>query len=287
VKIRAPAKINLGLRVVGKRSDGYHLLDTVMVPVSLYDDIEISSPRSAAKKRPARLTVTCDHPLVPGGKKNIVYQAASRFLDEYGIDREVHIDIVKRIPVGAGLGGGSSDAAATLLGLNRLFHIQSPVRKLLQLAASLGADVPFFIRGVPARARGVGERLSPLTTLPRFWLVILYPYPEIVVSTAWVYSKARLKLTKPTANTSITTLLRNPEFGRLLVNELEPVAIARYPRVGALKEKLIQAGAGGALMSGSGSAVFGIFSSLAKARQAFNRLCKEEGVQAFIARVLT
>jgi 4-diphosphocytidyl-2-C-methyl-D-erythritol kinase len=285
VKIRAPAKINLGLRVVGKRSDGYHLLDTVMVPVSLYDDIKISSPRSAAKRRSARLTVTCDHPLVPGGKKNIVYQAAARFLEEYGIDREVHIDIVKRIPVGAGLGGGSSDAAATLLGLNRLFHIQSPVRKLLQLAASLGADVPFFIRGVPARATGVGERLSPLTTLPRFWLVILYP--EIVVSTAWVYNNARLKLTKPTAKTSITTLLRNPEFGRLLVNELEPVAIARYPRVGALKEKLIEAGAGGALMSGSGSAVFGIFSSLAKARQAFNRLHKEEGVQAFIARVLT
>lgn len=272
------------MRVVGKRSDGYHLLDTVMVPVSLYDDIKISSPRSAAKRRSARLTVTCDHPLIPGGKNNIVYQAASRFLDEYGIDREVHIEIVKRIPVGAGLGGGSSDAAATLLGLNRLFHIQSPARKLLQLAASLGADVPFFIRGVPARARGVGERLSPLTTLPRFWLVILYP--EIVVSTAWVYSNARLKLTKPTANTSITTLLRNPEFGRLLVNELEPVAIARYPCIGALKEKLIQAGAGGALMSGSGSAVFGIFSSLAKARQAFNRLRKEEGVQAFIARVL-
>jgi 4-diphosphocytidyl-2-C-methyl-D-erythritol kinase len=285
VKIRAPAKINLGLRVVGQRSDGYHLIDTVMVPVSLYDDLEISTAGGAATKRAARLTVSCDHPLVPSGKKNIAYRAAALFLDEYAIDSEVHIDIVKRIPVGAGLGGGSSDAAATLLALNRLFHVRSPVRKLMRLAASLGADVPFFIGGVPARARGIGERLSPLTSLPRLWVVILYP--EIVVSTAWVYRSVRVKLTKPTVNTSITTLLKNPEFGGLLVNDLEPVTMARYPRVGALKGKLIHAGATGALMSGSGSAVFGIFNSLTKARRAFNRLRKEEGVQAFIARVLT
>jgi 4-diphosphocytidyl-2-C-methyl-D-erythritol kinase len=284
VKIRAPAKINLGLRIVGKRSDGYHLIDTVMVPVSLYDDVEITKSGRTAPKRAARLTVSCDHPLVPNGKKNIAYRAAALFLDEYAIDSEVHIDIAKRIPVGAGLGGGSSDAAATLLGLNRLFRVRSPARKLMRLAGSLGADVPFFIGGVPARARGIGERLSPLTNLPRLWLVILYP--GIVVSTAWAYRNVRVKLTKPTVNTSITTLLKSPECGRLLVNDLEPVTTARYPRIAALKEELLQAGAAGALMSGSGSAVFGIFHSPAEARQAFNELGKEEGVQAFIARVL-
>jgi 4-diphosphocytidyl-2-C-methyl-D-erythritol kinase len=288
VKIRAPAKVNFGLRVVGKRRDGYHLLDTIMVPVSLYDQIEITSPKNPSERRNslARLVVTCDDPAAPNGPKNLAYKAASLFLKEHGIDRAVRIHIEKGIPVGAGLGGGSSDAAATLLGLNRLFQIKSPVKKLLRLAVSIGADVPFFITAVPARARGIGERLSPLIEFPRFWLVILYP--GVSVSTAWVYDHLRLKLTKTPPNTSMTSLLKDPnQFGKLLVNDLEAVTVARYPRVGALKQKLIQAGAAGALMAGSGSAVFGVFASPTQARQAFNRLRKEKGVQAFLARVLT
>lgn len=280
--------MNFGLRVVGKRRDGYHLVDTVIVPVSLYDAIEITSPKNPPERRTPfpRLTVTCDHPAVPGGKKNLAYKAACLFLNEHGIDREVHIHIEKHIPVGAGLGGGSTDAAATLLGLNRLFRIRYRQEELLRLALSLGADVPFFIRAIPARSQGIGERLRPVVNFPRYWLVILYP--GIPVSTKWVYSNLRLKLTKPTANTSITSKLRNPDnLGKLLVNDLESVTIARYPCVGALKEKLLKEGAAGALMSGSGSAVFGIFGSIVKAREAFNRLRKEEGVQAFLARVLT
>jgi 4-diphosphocytidyl-2-C-methyl-D-erythritol kinase len=289
VKIRAPAKINFGLHIVGKRKDGYHLLDTVILPISLYDDLQIISVKRAAEKRTSlpKITVSCDHSLVPGGKKNLAYQAASLFLNEHRIDKHVHISIKKQIPVGAGLGGGSSDAAATLVGLNRLFRVKCPLKKLLQLAASLGADVPFFIRSVPARARGIGERLTPLRSFPRLWLVILYP--GIPVSTESVYNNLRLKLTKPTANTSISTLLRNRNQLRrlLLVNDLEPVTIARYPRVGALKEKLIHEGASSALMSGSGSAVFGVFASLAEAGQAFRRLRKEKGVEVFLVRVLT
>jgi 4-diphosphocytidyl-2-C-methyl-D-erythritol kinase len=288
VRIRAPAKINFGLRVVGKRKDGYHLIDTVMAAVSLYDDLEIARVRSAAKRRssPPLVAVSCDHPLVPDGKQNLAYQAAFLFLSEHGIDKHVRIQIKKRIPVGAGLGGGSSDAAATLLGLNRLFGVKCSLKKLLQLAGSLGADVPFFIRGVPARARGIGERLSPLRGFPRFWLVILYP--GIPISTKSIYGSLPFKLTKPTANTSITRLLRNPnQLGKLLINDLEPVTIARCPQVGALKQKLIQEGASFALMAGSGSAVFGVFTSGADARQAFRRLRKEKGVHAFLAHVLT
>lgn len=287
MKIRAPAKVNFGLRVVGKRRDGYHLLDTIIVPVSLYDEIELTSPRKPATRRDSlpRIVVTCNDPAVPGGTGNLAYRAASLFLKEHGLDKELRIHIEKRIPVGAGLGGGSSDAAATLVGLNRLFQIRSPVKKLLRSAASLGADVPFFVTAVPARVRGIGERLSPLRQFPRFWCVILYP--GIPVSTAWVYNHLRLKLTKTTANTSITSLLKDPnQLGKLLVNDLEAVTVARYPRVGGLKQNLLQAGAAGALMSGSGSAVFGVFTSLATARQAFNRLREEKGVQAFLVRVL-
>jgi 4-diphosphocytidyl-2-C-methyl-D-erythritol kinase len=288
VKIRAAAKVNFGLRVIGKRKDGYHLIDTVIAPISLYDDLEITSVQSAPKKRtsPRKITVSCDHPLVPCGKKNLAYQAASLFLNEHPIEKNVRIYIKKQIPVGAGLGGGSSDAAATLVGLNRLFQVKCPLKELLQLAASLGADVPFFIRSVPARARGIGECLTLLRSFPRLWLVILYP--GIPVSTKSVYNNLRLKLTKPTANTSISALLRNlNQLRRLLVNDLEPVTIARYPRVGALKEKLIHEGASSAVMSGSGSAVFGVFASVTEARQAFRRLRKEKGVDAFLARVLT
>jgi 4-diphosphocytidyl-2-C-methyl-D-erythritol kinase len=288
VKIRAPAKINFGLRVVGKRKDGYHLIDSVMVPVSLYDDLEITRRRSTRKRRASRaqVAVSCNHPLVPGGNKNLAYQAAFLFLSEHRINQPVRIRIKKRIPVGAGLGGGSSDAAATLLGLNWLFGLKCPVKRLLRLAGSLGADVPFFIRGIPARARGIGERLSPIRRFPRFWLVILYP--GIPVSTKSVYANLPLKLTKPTANTSMTRLLRSPnQLGRLLVNDLELVTIARCPQVGALKQKLIDEGASFALMAGSGSAVFGVFASAAEAREAFRRLRQEKGVEAFLARVLT
>jgi 4-diphosphocytidyl-2-C-methyl-D-erythritol kinase len=288
VRIRAPAKINFGLRVVGKRKDGYHLIDTVMVPVSLYDDIAIASLKSAPQRTTSspRITVSCDHPLVPKDNKNLAYQAAFVFLRELRIDKPVRIHIKKRIPVGAGLGGGSTDAAATLLGLNRLFGVKCPLKKLLQLAEPLGADVPFFIRGIPARARGIGERLSPLRRFPRLWFVILYP--GIVVSTQSVYSNLRLKLTKSTSNTSIIAHLTNrSQLGKLLVNDLEPVTIARYPQIGALKEKLLQEGATGALMSGSGSAVFGVFGSEAEAEQAFRRLRKHKGVEAFLTRVVT
>lgn len=259
-----------------------------MLPVSLYDELEIEKPRAAGAKNALkdRLTVVCDHPLVPSGKKNLAHRAASLILKEAGLNEAVSIRIHKRIPVGAGLGGGSTDAAATLLGLNRLFKLGYTPGRLEELSAALGADVPFFIKGVPARARGIGQRLTLLHDVPRFWLVILYP--EFPVSSGWAYRNWCDKLTKPIVNTSINLPLRNPEIlKRLLVNDLEAVTIGRYPRIGLLKEQLIENAAVGALMSGSGSSVFGIFNSRRNAERAFRRLRKEQGIETFLARVLS
>ena len=254
-----------------------------MLPVDLYDEIEIARLRSG-KTGKGGLRVTCDDSQIPSGKGNLVYKAASLLLRQRGVRDPVHIHIRKRIPVGGGLGGGSSDAAATLLGLNRLFCLGCKRREILSLAALLGADVPFFIYRHPARARGIGELLKPLPAFPRFWMVILYPgFP---VSTRWVYQN--LKLTKPIENTSIKISLGNFKgLQRLLVNDLEEVTVGRYPRIAFLKERLIQEGAAAALMSGSGSSVFGIFSAAEKARKAFRRLRKEEGVRAYLVRSLS
>ena len=284
MKIRAAAKVNFGLRIVGKRKNGYHLIDTVIAPVSLYDEIEIIN----TSDRSRRITVVCRHRDVPGGPGNIVYRAAALFMAAHGIRSGVRININKQIPVGSGLGGGSADAAATLIGLRRLFDVPTSDERLMRLAVSLGADVPFFIKGHPARARGIGERLKPLSSFPRYPLVILYP--GIPISTAWVYGQLGedLKLTKQTANTSMTAHLRSVgKLGKLLTNDLERVTLAKYPRIGSLKVRLLQEGAAAALMSGSGSAVFGVFGSKRKAQQAFRGLRKEEGVQAFLAHVLT
>lgn len=288
MKIRAPAKINLRLKVVGKRADGYHLLDTIMVPVSLYDEIEIHKLRIAPTQETTAdelIKITCDDPAVPAGEENLAYRAAQLILKNRRGVPAVHIHIRKSIPLGAGLGGASTDAAATLVGLNRLFKLRLSFPKLEKMALSLGADVPFFIRARPARARGIGERLSPLGELPRIWSVIIYPgFP---VSTAWVYGNLA-KLTKPIANTSIATSLKSfDQLSSLLENDLESVTLDRYPEIGLLKQKLLREGAPRVLMSGSGSSVFGVFASKQAALTAFERLRKEEGARAFLVHVLS
>lgn len=287
MKIRAPAKINLSLRVVGRRADGYHLLDTIIVPVSLYDEIDMRRIR-AAPGHPAGdlIQISCDHPLVPQGRENIVHRAAELIMRKTRKRQPISIHIKKNIPVGAGLGGGSSDAAAALVGLNRLLQLRLSLARIEKLALALGADVPFFVRARPARARGIGERLRPLRCLPRFWSVIVYPgFP---VSTEWVYRGFRQKLTKPLVNTSIATSLKSVgELINRLENDLEAVTLKRYPEIGVFKQKLLREGAPGVLMSGSGSSVFGIFASKRAAVNAFRRLRKEEGAQAFLVHVLT
>lgn len=315
MKLFAPAKINLHLRIEGRRDDGYHLLDTLMAPISLGDEVEIIRSEGA----PGSVTVRADDPAVPLGADNTVQRAARVFQERTGLGEPVAVSIRKRIPMGAGLGGGSTDAAATLRGMNDLFDAGLATKELEALALTVGADVPFFIRGVAARARGIGEDLMPLgggepiplgayppvasrtlravrsrsgegsspaSGLPRLWLVVLFPgFP---VSTAWAYRNFRFKLTKPSNNNNLTGTLDTPhEVARVMVNDLETVTIGRYPRIARLKQQLKDKGAIASLMSGSGSAVFGLFADEAQARRAFTGFRGEKDLRAYLAFSLT
>lgn len=253
---KAPAKINLFLRVIGKRPDGYHDLYSLMCPVGLYDTLTLSFNQP-------EISVACSHPGVPEDSTNLVARAAALFFkatqaDTSGYASGVHIDIQKKIPVGAGLGGGSSDAAAVLKALNA--HWGNPLTpgELQQLGARIGADVPFFIFSRPAVATGIGDRLQDFPHLSP-WTVLLV-YPNASISTAWVYKNLNLRLTKDEKK------LSNFHFdGRFfsidkhLVNDLEPVTERVLPVIGEIKRLLLANGAAGAMMSGSGSTVFGLF----------------------------
>ena len=282
MRLFAPAKVNLCLRITGRRDDGYHLVDSLMVPISLGDEVEVIRSEGA----PGCVTVRADDPAVPLGEENIVHRAARAFQNRTGRREPVTVSIRKRIPMGAGLGGGSTDAAATLRGMNDLLDVGLPDQELEELALTVGADVPFFVRGVAARARGIGERLTPAGSLPRLWMVVLFPgFP---VSTAWVYRNFRFKLTKPTNNNNLFEKLDTPEeVAQVMVNDLETVTVSRYPRIARLKDRLNASGAISSLMSGSGSAVFGLFAGEADASKAFAGFDSEKDVRAYLAFSLT
>lgn len=274
MEIQAPAKINLFLDVLCKRTDGYHELRSLMCPIGIHDTVRLSCDLAATS---GDITVTCPHRLVPSGRANLAWAAAAAFFAETGFSAETMISIDKHIPVGAGLGGGSSDAAAVLTGLNRLFENPLPADRLMKLGLRLGADVPFFIYGQPAIAAGIGEKLSPFSGLPRFNLVLIYP--GCPVSTAEVYKKLNLALTK---NKKIHTKFTfesgwKADFARQLYNALEPPAMKLCPEISKAKQALMDCGALKALMSGSGSSVFGLFSDDQQARQAFDRLSARRG----------
>jgi 4-diphosphocytidyl-2-C-methyl-D-erythritol kinase len=276
----APAKINLFLRVVGRRADDYHELDSVFVPVSLCDQVRVEirgEPRSAPN---TTIALDCDRDDLPAGEKNLAWRAAAAFLDEFGdeIDRprQVAIDLRKEIPVGAGLGGGSSDAGAVLRMMATLCRVDDRSR-LAQVALALGADVPFFLQPRIAQIGGVGERIAPLEidTLGEraalwrspLWMVIAVP--PVVVSTAEVFRALSPEQWSGAAPReylhAIAAGAIRPE---MLQNDLAAAAIARYPEIAQLRSMLLAAGAEGASMSGSGGAVFGIFADAKAAAQA-------------------
>lgn len=281
MRVLAPAKVNLSLRIVGRRADGYHLLDSLMVPVSLCDEIliqietEIGSGGQKGKREQSGIIVTCDDPSVPGDETNLAYKAAALLLKETGTRAKITIDIRKRIPAGAGLGGGSSDAAAILKSVNLLFSLGLSESQLCALAARLGADVPFFIPCRPARVAGIGEILTAVPPLPLRWLVIIVPPFE--VSTPWAYHRFdELPGSKMAPGSSEKFPDGHWPPPKLLVNDLERAVLPTYPLIGQIKDQLLRVGAEGALMSGSGSAVFGIFPTHTSAEQAA-QILKEKG----------
>ncbi len=257
ITLLAPAKINLGLWVGRKRPDGYHEIVTLMVPLEFGDRIKITKQAKGIRLRTTGIRLN-----IPAND-NLAHRAAELFFAAAKIERGCSITINKRIPPGSGLGGGSADAAAVLIGLNRLYHHPLNRKKLRDLALKLGSDVPFFIKGVPCVARGRGERLRPVL-LPRL-LVLLY-CPDFSVSTSWAYQQLdhlRRKLTPPPLSPKILCLrLRRKELAGLagkIHNSFEPVVFARHPELAQIKELLLSRGAYAASLSGSGSTVYGLF----------------------------
>ena len=276
--VHAPAKINLALKILRKRADGYHDIKSILQKVSLYDTLSLKlSPLQG-------ITVTADDPSIPTDSRNLAYRAADLLLKQQKITPGISIHIKKRIPAGAGLGGGSSNAAATLTGLNKLLRCNLPETELLRLGVEIGADVPFFIYAKPsALAEGIGEQLSPVKIQVPLWLVIVFPCFSI--STKWAYENYRV-LTNEGKNIRIPRSFEQlNSVLHILSNDLENVVTKQYPEIQEIKHTLIQAGACGSLMSGSGSSVFGIFPDEQQAQKALT-LVSTPANRVFIAHSL-
>jgi 4-diphosphocytidyl-2-C-methyl-D-erythritol kinase len=246
----APAKINLFLRVLRKRDDGYHDIVSLMQKITLYDEL-IFSPR------PKGIVLNCPGSDLPTSEDNLVFRAAQSIFAYTNYPSGMEIKLIKKIPLAAGLGGGSSDAATTLIALNKICSLNLKKNELMKLGAKIGADVPFFVFGNNALASGIGDQLKALQNLPKINLVLIKPPFEL--STKMVYENLNLRLTKGKNNYSIPRFLELSDIIRELHNDLESVSLEMHPELNDLKKMLLRHGALGALMSGSGPTVFGIF----------------------------
>jgi 4-diphosphocytidyl-2-C-methyl-D-erythritol kinase len=270
VRIPACAKINLRLEVLGKRADGYHELRTIFQSVSLHDTLKLRPSRLPRISLSVRGNETLSSEAV---EKNLVYRAADALRRELKVRSGVEIILEKKIPAGRGLGGGSSDAAAALVGYLRVTGKKLPAAELLQIAASLGADVPFFLYGGTALGIARGEEIYPLPDAPPFSLLIVSPH-DIHVPTPDAYrllhAPELASLTKSAATHKLMEFcaLCWSARGTALSNDFEAAVFRRYPRLAKIKRVLLHGGASEALLAGSGSAVFGVFPSPAKARRA-------------------
>lgn len=280
ITIKAHAKINLSLDIVGKRPDGYHDLCSVMQSVKLADDISI--------RRAREISVFCDLKFLPCDERNIAFRAAKLFFDTLHTTDGASIHIRKRIPVGGGMGGGSADAAAVLMGLNKLHGYSIPFEKLLELGLSCGADVPFCMTGGTCLAEGLGEILSPLPALPHCHILLVRP--RFSQSTKQVFSRVNLKEIKCHPDTKgLLNALNNRDLKGVCVrlfNVLEP--FVQKKEIENCKSILRQNGAAGVLMTGSGSVVYGIFHSFEKAmsaRESFARLSLQTHLTAPISSI--
>ncbi len=257
------AKVNLGLYVTGKRKDGYHELATVFQQVGLYDTLYFDIEN--ADRSEIDLTVS-NNLLVSADENNLVYQAAQLFLHVTQKHLTLAITLEKKIPIGAGLGGGSSNAAVTLLALNNALGKPLKATDLHRLAISLGADVAFFIGGGLAAASGIGEKLRPLDS--RFDFTVALLCPDLTISTRWAYSQIKLQKNRSAELNDLSDLVSRSKFTdwrENMGNDFEPVVFKKYPQLQALKNGLYESGAKYASLSGSGSTVFGIFSDRKKA----------------------
>jgi 4-diphosphocytidyl-2-C-methyl-D-erythritol kinase len=300
IRVRAPAKINLCLFVLNRQPDGYHRIFSLMQTVGLYDEIDL---RRIASGRRVELSVT-GLP-IPAGDDNLAVRAARAYLDRYRPGGGVEIRLLKRIPAAAGLGGGSSDAASVLNGLGRLWGLRPPREDLVRLGRSLGSDVPFFLDGPAALVQGTGETVIPVNCREAAWAVLVKP--DLSVSTRWAYQK----LDEARSRRDVSTLSHHEKFwltwagnrNKILAdssaafqlkelppylhNDLETVTGGVHPIIGFIKDRLRLLGAHGALMSGSGPTVFGLFTEPGTAARAARQLRSEDrSLAIWVVRVL-
>ncbi|MFC0300094.1 4-(cytidine 5'-diphospho)-2-C-methyl-D-erythritol kinase [Virgibacillus soli] len=277
---KAPAKINLTLDILNKRTDGYHEVEMIMTTIDLYDRVELSTLKEDCIK------VTLWSRFVPNDERNLAYKAAQAFKEKYAISSGVHIKIDKSIPVSAGLGGGSTDAAAVLRGLNKLWDVQASIEELAHLGATISSDVPFCVYGGTALAKGRGEIIEKLPSPPSCWVVLAKP--DIGVSSKSIFQQVHVdKMQHPRTDVMITSLHHNDFFMMCesIGNSLEAVTINQHPEVLQIKNRMKQAGATGVLMSGSGPTVYGLVQQERKAQKIYNAMrgfCKD----VFLVRIL-
>ena len=268
MNVRAYAKINIGLHVLGKRPDGYHNIETVFRLIDLYDELEFVQDDEG-------ISFTSDSPVLVNDDTNLCIRAAHLLRELTGIHMGVEITLKKRIPLGSGLGGGSSDAAAVLKGLTKLRALDISTEELQTVSATLGSDVPFFFTSQTAFATGRGELLAPFALQIPYWILVVTP--DIHVSTLWAYSNMRLKQvqSRTALRELLQTAINKPELLRTsLTNDFEQTVFREFGDIAKLKETLLKEGADVALMSGSGSSVFAFFSSEVKAKRLSSELSK-------------
>jgi 4-diphosphocytidyl-2-C-methyl-D-erythritol kinase len=270
-----PAKLNLSLEVLGKRPDGYHDIRSLMIPVDFGDDVRIKVIEGGDI-----IECYCDNPEVPGGEDNLASKAARVFIARTGAKIGLKIAITKRIPIAGGLAGGSSDAAGVLRALNKLLSYPLNAAQLAEIALKVGSDVPFLLEGKPAWVEGRGERLKP-AVVPSHWVYLIL-HPGFGVSTEWAYNNLALT----TANLEHNICYPRLE-GIRMVNHLEIPVFHKYPQLRELKKKLMAGGAMGALMSGSGPVIFGVFEDIGAAERVGRETAEKEKIGAYTAKVIS
>ena len=258
--LRSKSKINLGLKVLNKRTDGLHNIVTIFQEVDFGDKIQLVKHKTGCQ-------IKSDVDWIPIDNSNICHKAYSALCHELNQDFGVKISLEKRIPVGSGIGGGSANAAATLIGLNLLYNLGLNDKKLESIAENIGADVPFFIRGGTQIGQETGGKLSPITK--KFEAAILLVIPRLSISTEWAYSQLKNKLKSDNSILRFANLMRKDFLSfKFFENDFEKIVIPAYPEIGSIKNKLLDSGAKFASLSGSGSTVFGIFDDKAYAKKA-------------------
>jgi 4-diphosphocytidyl-2-C-methyl-D-erythritol kinase len=256
--LESPAKVNLRLEILKRREDGYHELKTVLQKISLYDELHFSL------KKEKGVSIATDHPNLPVGKDNLVYKAAQSMLMISGYQGGLQVEIEKRIPLGAGLGGWSSNAATALKALNHLLKLNLSQKELMGMGLKIGTDVPFFLLKGAAIGSGIGEQLKK-KELPILWYVLIYP--DFEVSTRWAYQN--FVLTNQQFHFNLHKFLKTPEgISDILFNHLEGVVSRKYPQINIMKKILFSVGALGSSMTGSGPTVFGLFPNGKRALEA-------------------